>query len=82
MEPAVGDTSRILVRDIEQENSLLWEKLTHMDLKLKKRKARKIAMKKAHLEDLRSRDRRELILVSILVTCFLVFSVCVVMLKH
>ena len=73
MEPAGSDTSRRHVRDIEKENSLLWEKLTHMELKLKKRKARKIAMKKARLEDLRSRDRRELFLVSILVVASLFF---------
>ena len=69
------------MRDIEEENSLLWEKLYQMELKLKKKKAGKKAMKKEHLEDLRSRDRRELILVSILASCFILYCVCVLMIK-
>jgi hypothetical protein len=61
MEQAVNyNTSRRNVSDIEEENLQLWAKVNQTEMKLNKRKVGKKAMKNAHEDELRTRDRREL----------------------
>ena len=83
MEQAVIGNSRNknLPTDLEEENSQLWAKVNEMELKLKKKMAGKKAMKKAHLQELRSRDRREFVFLSIVGSCFLLYCLCALMIR-
>lgn len=68
-------------RDIEEENKQLLEKLNEMDNEIKRRKARKKQMQKAHQEDLRNRDRREFIMLTIVACCLILYCVCAMLIR-
>jgi ferric-dicitrate binding protein FerR (iron transport regulator) len=62
-------------RDIEEENKQLVQKLNEMENEIKRRKARKKEMQKAHQEDLRNRDRREFIMLTVVACCLILYCV-------
>jgi hypothetical protein len=51
-----------------------------MNIEIKKKKARKKSIQKAHKEELRSRDRRNIIWI-ILACCLFMYCVCALMIR-
>ena len=61
--------------DIEEENKQLVQKLNEMENEIKRRKARKKEMQRAHQQDLRNRDRREFIMLIVVASCLILYCV-------
>ncbi|KAK1628671.1 hypothetical protein QYE76_002986 [Lolium multiflorum] len=62
-------------RDIEEENKQLVQKLNEMENEIKRRKSRKKEMQRAHQQDLRNRDRREFIMLTVVASCLILYCV-------
>jgi Flp pilus assembly protein TadB len=62
-------------RNIEEENKQLVQKLNEMENEIKRRKSRKKEMQRAHQQDLRNRDRREFIMLTVVATCLILYCV-------
>jgi predicted RNase H-like nuclease (RuvC/YqgF family) len=62
-------------RDIEEENKQLVQKLNEMENEIKRRKSRKEEMQRAHQQDLRNRDRREFIMLTVVASSLILYCV-------
>ena len=69
------------VTGIEEVNSQLLAKVNQLEMKLNKKEAGKKAMKKAHMDELRNRDRRDFIFLGIIASCLVMYCLCALMIK-
>jgi hypothetical protein len=72
----VLDMRSRIVRDLEEENGQLLLRMNQLELEIKRRKAEKKIIQNAHEEEIRSRDRKEILFLMILACCLGMYLGC------
>jgi hypothetical protein len=73
--------NKVVERGIDQENALLLKHIGDIELELKRVKAKIKKMELKHCEELRIRDRKELLMFAVVASCCLIY-VCVALLTR